>query len=75
MVVLEKTIKTADMQHENNIFVLKDVNKGLGAEKTDKALVRASLAAPVVHNILEQYQQMLGIHMREGCPVKIFEVY
>lgn len=40
--------KPADMQQENNILVLKDVIKGLGANKTTKAMERASPAAPVV---------------------------
>ena len=62
--------KPADMQQENNILVLKDVIKGLGAGKTDKAIVRASLAAPVVDAITEQYKKMLGIHLRNGRHVK-----
>ena len=62
--------KAADMQQENNILVLKDIIKGLGAGKTDKALVRASLAAPVVQAVVENYRQILDIHMRDGRHVK-----
>ena len=58
--------KPADMQQENNILVLKDVIKALGAGKSDKAIVRASLAAPVTEAIASQYKQILGMHTRSG---------
>ncbi|KAH3811881.1 hypothetical protein DPMN_140298 [Dreissena polymorpha] len=40
--------KPADMQQENNIKLVKHVIRGLGAGKTDKAMMRVSKAAPVV---------------------------
>lgn len=58
--------KAADMQQENNILVLKDVIKTLGASKTDKAMVRGSLAAPVIGTIVNNYRAQLGCHMRSG---------
>ena len=64
--------KPADMLQENNILVLKDIINGLGAGKTDKAIVRASLAAPVVDAITEQYK-MLGIHLPKGRHLKKFQ--
>lgn len=43
------------MQQENNILVLKDVIKGLGANKKIKAIVCASGAAPAVAGTVENY--------------------
>ena len=50
------------MQQENNILVLKDAIKALGAGKTDEAIVRTSLATPVVDAITQQYKEILGVH-------------
>ena len=58
--------KPADMQQENNILVLKDIIKSLGAGATDKAKVRASLAGPVASDIMDHYKNMLRIHTRQG---------
>ena len=58
--------KAADMQQENNILVLKDVIRGLGAGKTDKALGRASLAAPVMRDIVDNYKTLLNVHTKQG---------
>ena len=48
------------MQQENNILVLEDAIKALGAGKTDE--VRTSLATPVVDAITQQYKEILGMH-------------
>ncbi|XP_062567378.1 uncharacterized protein LOC134229640 isoform X2 [Saccostrea cucullata] len=58
--------KPADMQQENNILVLKDVIKGLGANKTTKAMERASAAAPVVAETVENYMNSIGCVSRSG---------
>ena len=58
--------KPADMQQENNILVLKDAIKALGAGKSDAAIVRTSLAAPVADAITNQYKAILGMHTRSG---------
>lgn len=58
--------KPADMQQENNILVLKDVIRGLGANKTEKALMRASKAAPVANKIVENYKSLLGVKESDG---------
>lgn len=58
--------KPADMQEENNILVLKDVIKGLGANKTTKAMERASAAAPVVAETVETYMHNIGCVTRSG---------
>ena len=58
--------KPADMQQENNILVLKDVIKGLGAGKTEKAMMRATEAAPVANEIVEKYKTVLGISSSDG---------
>ena len=62
--------KPADMQQENNILVLKDVIKGLGANKSEKAMVRASLAAPVADGMVQQYMRILGMHQKSGRRTK-----
>ncbi|XP_062604516.1 uncharacterized protein LOC134266312 [Saccostrea cucullata] len=58
--------KPADMQQENNILVLKDVIKGLGAHKTNNAMERASAAAPVIAETVDNHISNLGCHMRRG---------
>lgn len=57
--------KPADMQQENNILVLKDVIKGLGANKTTKAMERASAAAPVVAETVEKLYEQYSVHIKE----------
>lgn len=58
--------KPADMQQENNILVLKDIIKGLGAHKTNNAMERASAAAPVIAETVENHLSNLGCHIRRG---------
>ena len=58
--------KPADMQQENNICMLKDVIKGLGACKSEKAITRSSLAAPVVDKIVAKAQVELDLHRAKG---------
>jgi hypothetical protein len=48
--------KPADMQQENNIKLVKHVIRGLGAGKTDKAMMRVSKAAPVVSELVSGLQ-------------------
>ncbi|XP_067664403.1 uncharacterized protein [Haliotis asinina] len=43
--------KAADMQKENQVLVLKGLIKGLGANKTEKSIVKISKVAPVVESI------------------------
>ena len=62
--------KPADMQQENNILVLKDAIKLLGAGKSDAAIMRTSLAVPVADAITKQYKAILGIHTSSGRHVK-----
>jgi hypothetical protein len=54
--------KPADMQQENTIKMIKNVFKGLGAGKTDEALLRASKAALAVNYLAEDFQAGFGIH-------------
>lgn len=58
--------KPADMQQENNILVLKDVIKGLGAHKTKNAMERASAAAPVISETVDNHVINIGCHTRRG---------
>ena len=44
--------KPADMQQENNIKLVKHVIRGLGAGKSDKAMLRVSKAAPVISELV-----------------------
>jgi hypothetical protein len=53
--------KPTDMQQENNIKLVKTVIRGLGAGKSDKAMVRISKAAPVVADVCTKLQEELGI--------------
>lgn len=53
------------MQQENNILVLKDVIKGFGANKTTKAMERASAAAPVVAETVEKLYEQYSVHIKE----------
>lgn len=50
------------MQQENTIKMIKNVFKGLGAGKTDEALLRASKAALAVNYLAEDFQAGFGIH-------------
>lgn len=53
------------MQQENNILVLKDVIKGLGANKTIKAIVCASGAAPAVAGTEEKLYEHYLVHIKK----------
>ena len=61
--------KPADMQQENNVRSIKDVFKGLGAGKTDKSMDRASSAAPVLSDIVTNYEHLLDIHVASGAHI------
>lgn len=52
--------KPADMQQENCIKAVKNVVRALGAGKTDKAVVRASRAGPVISHVVEEFSQAVG---------------
>lgn len=56
--------KPADMQQENNVRMTKDVIKGLGAQKTEKSMGRATAAAPLIAATTAHYQELLGVHIR-----------
>lgn len=53
--------KAADLQKENEVCVLKELIRGLGANKTEKAIVTISKAAPVVQKIVDNFDRMLNI--------------
>eukprot|EP00914_Ancora_sagittata_P028056 GHVO01055077.1.p1 GENE.GHVO01055077.1~~GHVO01055077.1.p1 ORF type:complete len:229 (-),score=22.24 GHVO01055077.1:43-729(-) len=53
--------KAADMQQENNIKTVKTIFKGMGAGKTDSALIRASKAAPAVSRMAAQFEHDFNI--------------
>ena len=58
--------KAADMQQENNIKMVKSVFKGMGAGKTDAALIRASKAAPAVSRMSSNFQRGFDIALPKG---------
>ncbi|XP_048249938.1 uncharacterized protein LOC124128741 isoform X2 [Haliotis rufescens] len=45
--------KASDMQKENQVLVLKDLIRGLGANKTEKSIVKISKVAPVVESVVD----------------------
>lgn len=51
------------MQQEHNIKSLKTILKGLGAGKTEAAMVRSSLAAPITDNTVEMFRKSLGLKL------------
>ena len=53
--------KPADMQQEINIKQVKQVMKGLGASKTEKAMVRASQAASTISSVTEMFRSSVGL--------------
>jgi hypothetical protein len=62
--------KPADLQQENNIKMVKNVFKFMGAGKlSNKALVRASRAAPAINTIAQRFQDDFKIHV----PLSVFE--
>ncbi|XP_046584327.1 LOW QUALITY PROTEIN: uncharacterized protein LOC124291387 [Haliotis rubra] len=50
--------KAADMQKENQVLVLKGLIKGLGANKTERSIVKISKVAPVVESINDNVVSM-----------------
>jgi hypothetical protein len=53
--------KAADLQKENEVKLLKELIKGLGANKTENAIIKISQATPVFHEISANYDNMCGI--------------
>lgn len=53
--------KAADMHKENEVKLLKDLRRGLGANKTENSIVAISKAAPVIQQIVQNYDNMLLI--------------
>lgn len=53
--------KSADLQKENQVKVLKEAIKNLGANKTEELIVRVSKAGQVVDRIVEQIDVELGL--------------
>lgn len=43
--------KAADIEKENQVKMLKDLIRGLGANKTENAIVKISKVAPIIHSI------------------------
>jgi hypothetical protein len=53
--------KAADMHKENEVKLLKDHIRGLGANKTEKSIVAMSKAAPVISSIASNFDSMLSL--------------
>lgn len=53
--------KAADMEKENEVKMLKELIKGLGANKTEKSIIQISKAAPVISQVVENFDKMTGI--------------
>ncbi|XP_062576937.1 uncharacterized protein LOC134238840 [Saccostrea cucullata] len=53
--------KAADLQKENEVMVLKELIRGLGSNKTEKAIVTITKAAPVIQDVVCNFDRMLGL--------------
>lgn len=53
--------KAADLQKENEVLVLKELIRGLGSNKTEKAIVTITKAAHVVQDVVGNFDRMLNI--------------
>ena len=51
--------KAADIHKENQVKALKDLIKGLGANKTQKSIIAVTKAAPTIDNIVQSFDEML----------------
>jgi len=53
--------KAADLQKENEVKLLKDLIRGLGANKTENSIISISKAAPIISDISQNFDNMLGM--------------
>lgn len=53
--------KATDMHKENEVKLLKDLIRGLGANKTEKSIIAMSKAAPVISSIANNFDTMLSM--------------
>ena len=53
--------KAADLQKENEVCVLKELIRGLGANKIEKAIITISKAAPVIQQVVDNIDNMLNV--------------
>lgn len=49
------------MHKENEVKLLKNLIRGLGTKKTENSIVAISKAAPVIKQIVQNYDNMLSI--------------
>lgn len=56
--------KAADLQKENEVLVLKELIRGLGSNKTEKAIDTITKAAPVIQDIVDNFDKMSNISHR-----------
>ncbi|CAC5402623.1 unnamed protein product [Mytilus coruscus] len=54
--------KAADMHKENEVKLVKDLIKGLGANKTEKSIIAMSKAAPVINDVTTNFDKMLKLN-------------
>lgn len=69
--------KAADMHKENEVKLLKDLIRGLGANKTEKSIIAMSKAAPVISSIANNFDTMLSMKKittkhKKGLPQRTF---
>lgn len=53
--------KPADMEKENQVKLLNELNRGLGSNKTENAIVGISKAAPVIESVVHHFDEEAGI--------------
>jgi hypothetical protein len=64
-----KCVET-DLAMEHSVRNAKDLIKGLGSNKTEKAIIRASLAADTVTAVTRYYEQVLGVQKATDAHTK-----
>lgn len=53
--------KAAELQKENDVLVLKELIRGLGSNKTENAIIAITKAAPVIQDVVNNFDKMLNI--------------
>ena len=62
--------KAADLQKENQVLVLKELIRGLGSNKTEHAIITLSKAAPVIEDIVHNFDQMVNVKNKQSSHKK-----
>jgi hypothetical protein len=58
--------KAADLQKENQVLVLTELIRSLGSNKTEHAIITLSKAAPVIEDIVHNFDQMVNVKNKQS---------